>query len=75
VTSLSTLQLEGALGKLFAYLYERGSFVELGDYAPELLPIYAHKVFESIVSEKADWKDMVPTETIALIEGHRLFTH
>jgi hypothetical protein len=75
VCSLQNIKLEGALSKLFAYLYERGSFVELSDYSPELLPIYAHKVFESIISKKADWKDMVPAQTIELIEAQRLFSH
>lgn len=75
VTTLETFRLEGALAKLFAYLYERGSFVEIKDYAPECLAIYAHQVFDSIISKKPDWHQMVPPQTIELIEGHRLFTH
>lgn len=75
VTTLSSMQLEGALGKLFAYLYERGSFIEIKDHNPECLGIYAHRVFESIISKQPDWKSQVPSQTIDLIEGHRLFTH
>jgi hypothetical protein len=75
VTTLGSMQLEGALGKLFAYLYERGSFVELKDYSPECLAIYAHRVLDSIVSKQPDWREKVPSQTIDLIEGHRLFAH
>ncbi len=43
-TTVKTMQVAPELTKLFGYLADRGSFVELDNYSPEVLDIFSRDV-------------------------------
>jgi len=73
ITTVENLEVPEMLRKLYAYLADRGSFVDLDNYKPELLSIFPRNVLKSIADGNSDWEKMVPGETIAIIRNRELF--
>jgi len=73
ITTVENLEVPETLRKLYSYLADRGSFVDLDNYKPDLLSIFPRNVLKSIEDGNSDWEKMVPSETIALIRDRALF--
>lgn len=73
ITTVENLEVPKQLQKLYAYLADRGSFVHLDNYNPDLLKIFHRDVLKSINDGSSDWEKMVPSETVSLIKDRRLF--
>jgi hypothetical protein len=61
------------LEKLYGYLADRGSFVGLDNYKPDVLNIFSRDVLAKISSGDSSWETMVPHEVAALIKSRRFF--
>ncbi len=73
ITTIENLEVPPTLRKLYDYLSERGSFVHLDNYKPELLGIFPRDVLKSIADGTSDWEKMVPGETITVVKERGLF--
>ena len=51
----------------------RGSFVHLGNYNPEYLPIFSRDVLRRIAACDDSWETMVPVEVAELIKKRSFF--
>jgi hypothetical protein len=68
-----TMKVAPELEKLYGYLADRGSFVALDNYKPEVLNIFSRDVLAKISSGDSSWETMVPHEVAALIKSRRFF--
>ena len=50
-----------------------GSFVHLGNYRPEYLPIFSRDVLRRIAAKDDSWETMVPAEVAELIKRRAFF--
>ncbi|MEK0446078.1 MAG: hypothetical protein RLZZ399_1399 [Verrucomicrobiota bacterium] len=73
ITTVQNLEVPPSLKKLYEYLSDRGSFVELDNYKPDLLGIYPRDVLKSIAEGTDAWEKMVPVETVAIVKERELF--
>jgi len=73
LTTVETLQVAPELRKLYGYLADRGSFVQLDNYKPEFLPIFSRDVLKRIAANDERWESMVPAEVAALIKKRGFF--
>ena len=73
VITASNLGMPAGLAKLYHYLLERGSLVELRDYDPEVLPILAREVLRLIKVGDTTWERMVPPEIAQIIKSRGFF--
>jgi hypothetical protein len=68
-----TMKVAPELEKLYGYLADRGSFVGLDNYKPDVLNIFSRDVLAKISSGDSSWETMVPHEVAALIKSRRFF--
>jgi hypothetical protein len=68
-----TMKVAPELEKLYGYLADRGSFVALDNYKPDVLNIFSRDVLAKISSGDSSWETMVPHEVAALIKSRRFF--
>lgn len=68
-----TMKVAPELEKLYGYLADRGSFVGLDNYKPDVLNIFSRDVLAKISSGDSSWEAMVPHEVAALIKSRRFF--
>lgn len=68
-----TMKVAPELEKLYGYLADRGSFVALDNYKPDVLNIFSRDVLAKISSGDSSWEAMVPHEVAALIKSRRFF--
>ena len=61
------------LRKLYGYLADRGSFVNLDNFKPEYLSIFSRDVLKKIAAGDEAWKEMVPAGVADLIIKRRFF--
>ncbi len=73
ITTVEDLEVPTPLKKLYAYLAERGSFVGLDNYNPDVLGIFPRNVLKSIEEGSRDWESMVPLQTIKIVQDRNLF--
>jgi hypothetical protein len=73
ITTVETLEVPKPLKNLYAYLAERGSFVHLNNYNPQLLNIFPRDVLKSLSEGSKDWESMVPAETVSIVKERGLF--
>ncbi|MEY5027486.1 MAG: hypothetical protein RLZZ244_3014 [Verrucomicrobiota bacterium] len=73
ITTVETLEVPKPLKNLYAYLAERGSFVHLNNYNPQLLNIFPRDVLKSLSEGSKDWESMVPAETVSIVKERELF--
>ncbi len=69
----NTMKVAPELEKLYGYLADRGSFVDLDNFNPEVLGIFSRDVLSKISAGDASWESMVPDEVAALIKTRRFF--
>ncbi|MGJ8635074.1 MAG: TonB-dependent receptor [Luteolibacter sp.] len=74
-TTVKTMQVAPELTKLYGYLADRGSFVELDNYNPEVLDIFSRNVLVKIASGDHSWEDAVPKEVAKLIKSRKFFDY
>ncbi len=73
LTTVENMKVAKELEKLFGYLAERGSFVNLDNHKAEFLEIFSRDVLERIAEGDDGWETMVPTEVGDLIKERRFF--
>ncbi|MEO8352785.1 MAG: TonB-dependent receptor [Chthoniobacteraceae bacterium] len=73
LTTVATAEIAPSLRKLYGYLAERGSFVDLDNYRPEYLPIFSRHVLKRIADGDDSWESMVPNEVADLIHQRGFF--
>ena len=73
MTTVETLEVAPELRKLYGYLADRGSFLQLDNFKPEYLHIFSRDVLKRIAANDAAWEQMVPSEVAALIKKRGFF--
>lgn len=68
-----TMKVAPELSKLYGYLADRGSFIDLDNHDPEVLSIFSRDVLEKIGKGDPDWETMVPKEVVDLIKSRCFF--
>lgn len=68
-----TMKVAPELEKLYGYLADRGSFVDLDNYNPEFLRIFSRDLLVKIAEGDPNWESCVPKEVAALIKSRRFF--
>ena len=72
---MSNLDVAPELRKLYGYLVERGSIVQLENYDPHILHIFTPEVLRHIKDADASWEDMVPPEIAEVIKRRGFFNY
>jgi len=73
MTTVETLQVAPELRKLYGYLADRGSFMQLDNIKPEYLHIFSRDVLKRIAAHDASWEQMVPAEVAEMIKKRGFF--
>ncbi len=68
-----TMKVAPELSKLYGYLADRGSFIDLDNHNPEVLNILSRNVLTKISTGDSSWEDMVPSEVVDLIKKRCFF--
>ena len=75
LNTVSNLDLAPELRKLFGYVVERGSIVQLENYNPHILHIFTPEVLRRIQGGDASWEDMVPPKIAEVIKQRGFFDY
>lgn len=73
IVTAEDLTVSPELQPLFDYLSHRGSFVHLGNYTADYLPILSRDVLRRIAEGDEEWQQMVPQEVADLIVRRSFF--
>jgi len=73
--TVQTIKIAGPLAELYAYLFDRGSFVNLDNFNPNYLHIFSREVLTRIASGDDSWEQMVPPEVSSLIKKRGFFDY
>ena len=73
MTTVENLQVAPELRKLYGYLAERGSFMQLDNFKPEYLSIFSRDVLKRIAAGDETWETMVPPQVAELIKKRNFF--
>ena len=73
MTTVETLEVAPELRKLYGYLADRGSFMQLDNFKPEYLHIFSRDVLKRIAANDVAWEQMVPKEVVELIKKRGFF--
>ena len=73
MTTVDNLEVAPELRKLYGYLADRGSFVQLDNFNPEYLPIFSRDVLKRIAAGDETWETMVPAEVAEMIKKRGFF--
>jgi len=73
IITVDTMKVSPELSKLYGYLADRGSFVELDNFNKDVLSIFSRDVLLKIAEGDSDWESMVPKEVVELIKSRRFF--
>lgn len=73
IITVDTMKVAPELSKLYGYLSDRGSFVNLDNFNPDVLSIFSREVITKISEGDASWELMVPKEVVVLIKSRRFF--
>ncbi|MFD2257160.1 TonB-dependent receptor [Luteolibacter algae] len=68
-----SMQVAPELSKLYGYLADRGSFVDLDNHNPDVLSIFSRDVLNKIGEGDNSWESMVPKEVADLIKKRCFF--
>ena len=71
--TVENLEIAPELRKLYGYLADRGSFVQLDNFNPAYLSIFSRDVLKRIASGDDSWEPMVPPEVAAVIKKRGYF--
>ena len=75
VITKDTMKVAPELSKLYGYLADRGSFIDLDNYDPNVLSILSRDVLSKISKGDPSWEDMVPKEVADLIKKRCFFDY
>ena len=75
VITKDTMKVAPELCKLYGYLADRGSFIDLDNYDPNVLSILSRDVLSKISKGDPSWEDMVPKEVADLIKKRCFFDY
>ncbi len=73
LSTIDNLEVAPELKKLYGYLSDRGSFVDLDNYKPDHLGIFSRDTLRHIAEGNEIWKEMVPESVSNLIVKRRFF--
>lgn len=73
VITKDTMKVAPELTKLYGYLADRGSFVDLDNHDPKVLSILSRNVLDKIGKGDPGWEAMVPKEVADLIKNRCFF--
>jgi hypothetical protein len=73
IITKDTMKVAPELEKLYGYLADRGSFVDLDNFNPDFLNIFSRNVLAKIAEGDASWEQGVPKEVADLIKSRRFF--
>jgi len=73
IITKDSMKVAPELSKLYGYLADRGSFVDLDNHNPEVLSILSRDVLAKISNRDQSWEAMVPEEVVALIKKRCFF--
>jgi hypothetical protein len=71
--TVGTLEVAPELRKLYGYLSDRGSFVNLDNFKPEYLTIFSRDVLKRISGGDESWEQMVPAAVAEIIKKRGFF--
>jgi hypothetical protein len=73
LTTVDNLQVAPELRKLYGYLADRGSFMQLDNFNPDYLHIFSRDVLKRIADRDETWEKMVAPEVADLIKKRAFF--
>lgn len=73
IITKDTMHVAPELEKLFGYLADRGSFVDLDNYNPDVLSIFSRDLLTKIAACDSSWESGVPAEVADLIKSRHFF--
>lgn len=73
IITKDTMKVAPELEKLYGYLADRGSFVDLDNFNSDVLGIFSRDVLSKISEGDETWKNMVPGEVADLVIQRRFF--
>jgi hypothetical protein len=73
LTTVENLEVAPELRKLYGYLADRGSFVQLDNYKPDYLRIFSRDVLKRIAAQDETWEQMVPSQVTDIIKKRSFF--
>jgi hypothetical protein len=73
LSTIENIEVTGPLAKLYGYLADRGSFVNLDNFNPNYLEIFSRDVLKRIADGDDTWEKMVPTAVSDLIKKKGFF--
>ena len=71
--TVGTIEVAPELRKLYGYLADRGSFVELDNFKPEYLSIFSRDVLKRIAAGDPTWEQMVPAAVSEIVKKRGFF--
>ena len=73
IINVDNMKVAPELSKLYGYLADRGSFVDLDNFDKEVLNIFSRNVLSKIGEGDPEWENMVPKEVADLIKARKFF--
>lgn len=73
IITVDSMKVSPELSKLYGYLADRGSFVDLDNFNADVLNIFSREVIAKISKGDSSWETMVPAEVADLIKVRRFF--
>jgi len=73
IVTVDSMKVSHELSKLYGYLADRGSFVDLDNFNADVLSIFSKEVLTKISEGDSSWERMVPAEVAGLIKIRRFF--
>lgn len=73
IITKDTMKVAPELSKLYGYLADRGSFIDLDNFNPDVLSILSRDVLAKIGKGDTTWESMVPQEVADLIKKRCFF--
>ncbi len=75
IITKDTMKVAPELSKLYGYLADRGSFIDLDNHNPEVLSILSRDVLAKISKGDHSWEAMVPQQVVELIKKRCFFDY
>jgi hypothetical protein len=73
IITKDTMKVAPELSKLYGYLADRGSFIDLDNYNPDVLSILSRDVLAKIGKGDHSWEEMVPAQVAEVIKKRCFF--
>lgn len=73
LATIENIKVNTSLAKLYGYLADRGSFVNLDNFNADCLHIFSRDVLQRIAAGDGEWEKMVPPAVAELIKKRGFF--